>query len=108
MNKDKILQDFRKWNTLSDEERKKVMERLNKDNDNSRFTMMFDSGQSVTLGLFQSPRGTRFEDKRPSSIIIDCFMKADQIKLLKYIDYLQTLAHSMEWQKQEDYDNPNL
>lgn len=72
------------------------------------FTFKYESGRSVSLGLYQSPRGLRYENKRPNLIFIDCQMEVDQLQLIKYIEYLQTLVHSMELHiEQKDNDNKN-
>lgn len=73
----------------------------------ANFTFKFESGYSVALGLYQSPRGVRYEDKRPNLIVIDCYLELSPLQLIKYIDYLQTLVHSMELQTKQKDDNQN-
>lgn len=66
----------------------------------SKFTFKFENGKSMTLEGYQSPRGLRCGDKRPNLIMIDCYMEVDQLELIKHVEYLTTLIHSMEWQKE--------
>lgn len=67
----------------------------------SKYTFKFEDGHSFTLEGYQSPRGIRHEDKRPNLIVIDCHIEADQLQLIKHIEYLTTLVHAMEWQKED-------
>lgn len=60
-----------------------------------------EGGKSERLKAYQSPRGLRFEDKRPSIIVVDCYQEFSIVEFLKYIQYLQTLAFAMEHPQQQ-------
>ena len=44
----------------------------------------------------QSPRGSRNGNTRPDLVIIDCYMKADPVKLSCHIQYLETILSAMQ------------
>jgi hypothetical protein len=53
----------------------------------------------LDLSEGQSPRGFRNEENRPDTVIIDCYMEADALKLAKHIKYLETLLTSLSYDK---------
>lgn len=63
----------------------------------STFTLIAGDKQ-FKLALFQSPRGLRNKEKRPSVVIIESNERFDSLRLKKYIEYLQTILVSMEQQ----------
>lgn len=59
-----------------------------------KFTLKAGSREFV-LTAFQSSRGLSNEGKRPDAIVIDCYQEFNQIELLRFIQYLETMAYSM-------------
>lgn len=53
--------------------------------------------QRFDLSEDQSPRGLRNKELRPATVIIDCYMEADALKLAKHIKYLETLLSSLSY-----------
>lgn len=45
----------------------------------------------------QSPRGLRNKEKRPETVIIDCYMELDALKLAKHIKFLETILSSLSY-----------
>jgi|GEM_PF-6553661 len=60
------------------------------------------------LKAYQSPRGIRFGSKRPSLVHINCNQEFNQIQLIRFIEYLQTIYCSMEREVSTDFQPNNL
>lgn len=59
------------------------------------FTLMSEE-KSWPLKLFTSPRGIRNGDKRPDTVVIDCYEIADSRKLEKITEYLHEIRSAMQ------------
>lgn len=44
---------------------------------------------------FQSPRGLRCGDKQPDLVTIDCYQQFNQVQLLRFVEYLQTISYCL-------------
>lgn len=64
---------------------------------NKRNNYTFKLGsQKIELKEGQSPRGVRFEDKRPDTLVIDCNNSFNRHELDKYIGWLYDLKCALQ------------
>ena len=54
--------------------------------------------REFALNGFQSPRGLKHEGKRPNIVIIDYHQELNRVELLRFAEYLYTIARSMEFE----------
>ncbi|WP_312310990.1 hypothetical protein [Empedobacter brevis] len=62
------------------------------------FNLQFKSNDKVIANLTgrQSPRGVRYEEKRPNTVLIDCYEEFNELTLSKHIEYLNEISLALE------------